>query len=74
MMQMILGALFTISILVMACLCFYAGYRYGIKRNNIKVELTTEQLEVKRKREQLENQFDRMFSYSIHKAKEKKVN
>lgn len=72
MQQMILGSLFTATIILIACICFYMGYRYGSKRNNSKVALTKEQEEMKRKRERLENQFDKMFSFSINKAKEKR--
>lgn len=74
MTQMILGALITVSIILIACTCFYMGYRYGRKQNHDSKKLTAEQLEAKRKRENIENQFERMFSFSIHKAKEKKVN
>lgn len=74
MLQLILLSLIGPSIVTILCLTFYLGYRYGSKRNSNKEVLTTEQREAKRKREQLENQFERMFSYSIHKAKEKKVN
>lgn len=72
MQQMILGSLFTVSILLIACGCFYMGYRQGSKRSNSKVVLTKEQEEMKRKRERLENQFDNMFNFSINKAKEKR--
>jgi hypothetical protein len=72
--QIILGVLLTVSIILIACICFYVGYRQGSKQNHDSKKLTDEQREAKRKRERIEDQFDKMFSFSIHKAKEKKVN
>lgn len=69
---MLLGALFMAFIILIACTCFYMGYIQGSKRSNSKIALTKEQEGIKYKREQLENQFDKMFNFSIHKAKEKR--
>lgn len=71
--QIILGSLLMASVILIACTCFYIGYRQGIKQNHDSKKLTDEQREAKRKRERIEDQFDKMFSFSIHKAKEKKV-
>lgn len=72
MSQILIGSLLMASIIMIACMCFYMGYRYGSNRRNIKVVLTKEQEESKRKRERLENQFDRIFSFKLSNTKEKR--
>lgn len=70
MQQMILLSLISPTLVIIILVSFYVGYRYGSKQSNKK--LTVEQREAKRKRENIEDQMNRMFSYSITKAKEKR--
>lgn len=72
MLQIVLLSLITPTFVTILCVTFYFGYKYGCKQTNKKVELTEEQLKMKKKRERLEDQFDRIFSYSIAKAREKR--
>lgn len=75
MSQMLSDSLVIVVIILNSCICFYQGYRYahkkghdaGYKEAEAKYKqptLTTEQQEVKQKREKVEDHFNRLFAYS----------
>jgi ABC-type dipeptide/oligopeptide/nickel transport system permease component len=64
-MQIFIGALCMLLFLAYTALTFYIGRRTAPKQasESTTKELTPEQLESKRKREQLEDQFGKIFTY-----------
>lgn len=66
-MQIFIGALSMLLFLAYTALAFYVGRRTAPKQapESTAKELTPELLESKRKREQLEDQFGKIFTYKV---------
>lgn len=66
-MELLLGAAIMLAILLLCSGSFYGGYAVG-KRNRPDKHLTPEQEEQRRKRQRIEDQFNKIFAYNVKKG------